>query len=690
MRRRAPAFVAAALAASCGGGSGSPVLNDSGAASPSRIERAGDGLPYFVRGGMGRVRAPIADVAAARAALAPVLPAVAAQFGLGRSALEPFRVHRDRLGMTHIWLAQIVDGRPVIGGDLVVHLATDGTVRSATGAPREPRAIGAVPAVDPSIAAATAVAGTAAGRADAGTPALVYVVATATGAVHLAWQVTVTGRDALIVDDVFVDAGTGRIVDRRPRVFTARNRTVWDGEGGVFPFVFDPVQIGTEASPPSDTVGRAAYDNTGTTYDCYQELFDRDSYDDAGAELRSLVHVSFLAPGGSTPNNAAWTGDQMVYGDGDGELMAPLALAFDVTAHELTHGVTSATANLAYQNESGALNEAWSDILAAVCEAWDDGAVSADTWLVGEDIFTPDVPGDGLRFMADPTADAALYPPELGGSRDFYPDRYMGAEDNGGVHLNSGIANLAFQLLVDGGTHPRDQTTFTVPGIGITQAGAIFERALTAGYLTTNSNFAQARTLTEEVAGELFEGTVVTAVGMAWAAVGVGAPPVTDEVPPTVEIVDPADGAEVEAGFTVAVEAADDVGVDRVELSVDGTVVGTDSDAPYEFTTDAGLAPGAHTLEATAYDLFNSASDTATVTIGDDPVACPGGCDDGEVCDEDEGVCVPEANPGDDDGSGGGGCCSAGTDRSGATASLVMFLAVAFGLRRRRRGRARR
>jgi hypothetical protein len=211
--------------------------------------------------------------------------------------------------------------------------------------------------------------------------------------------------------------------------------------------------------------------------------------------------------------------------------MAPLARAYDVTAHELTHAVTSATANLAYQNESGALNEGLSDILAAVCEAWRDGAISADTWLVGEDIFTPAIAGDALRYMDNPTADKDLYPEELGGSRDYYPERYTGTADNGGVHLNSGIPNLAFHLLVAGGTHPRSKTAVTVPGIGMEKAGQIFYRALTQRF-TANTNLAQGRTLTEAAAEDLYPGCTKNAVAMAWAAVGVGAAPPADVTPP--------------------------------------------------------------------------------------------------------------------------------------------------------------
>ncbi len=155
----------------------------------------------------------------------------------------------------------------------------------------------------------------------------------------------------------------------------------------------------------------------------------------------------------------------MAYGDGDGDLLGPLAYALDVTAHELTHAVTDATADLVYMGESGALNEAMSDIMGAVCEAWASPTPSPipdKTWLVGEDVFTPSVDGDALRYMSNPTLD--------GQSRDYYPERYTGPGDNEGVHLNSGIANLAFYLLVAGGHHPRNKTTLTVPAIGMDKA----------------------------------------------------------------------------------------------------------------------------------------------------------------------------------------------------------------------------
>lgn len=653
-------------------------------ASPSsRIERVvvdDDGVPGFVRGDLAQVDA--ARVHAARtaddadAALRGSLAAIVSVFGLDAGELRATAVHHDALGMTHVRFAQAHAGLRVVGGDVVVHVAADGMVRAVNGTAR-PIDLGATPAIAQARAIAIARAATDGADLEIFAHELVYVRATRDGAAHLAWEIGVRSRTEPVVDRVYVDAHGGAIVDRHPLVFTARNRVVYDGQGKSPPFFGAPgPMVGTESgAPSSDATAKAAFDNTGITYDCYQTLYGRDSYDDGGATLTSVVHVTFPTQnGGKTGNNAAWisfpTG-QMVYGDGDGTLMGPTSQGFDVTAHELTHAVTSETAKLNYQNESGALNEAMSDIMAARCEAWRDGGANANTWLIGEEIFTPAKPDDGLRYMNDPSLDKDLYPASLGGSRDFYADRYTGSEDNGGVHLNSGIANLAFYLLVEGGMHPRGKTTFAVPGIGIDKAGAIFQRALTQGYMTANTTFAKARTATEMAAMDLYSGSEVAAVSAAWAAVGIGAPPAADTTPPTVAITAPSDGAMVMPGFAVAVTATDDRGVLRVELAVDGTTVGTDDAAPYEFTTDAAIAGGAHTLTATAYDASNHATATAMVTVvipGQNPDAGAGGGD---------------AGIGADDGGPGGGCdCHAGGDRSGA---LLAFGAVALGLRRRRR-----
>ena len=684
-----------ALTAGCaaaGGGEG----EEAGAFRVERIEAAVDGTPYFVSGELGRIAPQLAprlgSVEGAAEAIAGALPAIASTLRVPAADLVARRVDHDQIGMTHLRMAQRKNGLRVVGGDVVLHLAADGAIRSVNSTARD-RALDATPAIGADAAARLAVQATE-GNTEARRSELTYVVATGDGELYLAWEVEVAGKGGLLlVDHVYVDALTGQIVDRRPQVFTARSRRILDGGGQPYPVLFAP-QIGSESNPPaSDAVARAAFDNTGATYDCYQALFQRDSYNAAGAALSSVVHVVFQTQSGSTTgNNAAWVQllGQMAYGDGDGDFMTPLAYGYDVTAHELTHAVTSSTANLAYQNESGALNEGMSDIMAAVCESWRDRAVSADTWLVGEDIFTPATSGDALRYMADPTVDAPMYPPDLGGSRDYYPDRYTGSSDNGGVHLNSGIPNLAFYLLVTGGRHPRGKTDVKVPGIGMERAGQIFYDALTHRF-TANTTLAQARVATEQAATALYSGCTRTAVSAAWAAVGVGNAPPPDAVAPTTEIVSPADGAKVQPGFQVQVNAADDQCILKVELSIDGALVQTVTAPPFTFTTDAALAPGSHTIQVTTYDASNQTADTATVTLGGGGGGGDGGDDDGGG-----GVCTANDQCGDGETCQGGACLPAGEplgcgctthDSRGAAGALALLFAIAASLRRRGRSR---
>jgi vibriolysin len=184
----------------------------------------------------------------------------------------------------------------------------------------------------------------------------------------------------------------------------------------------------------------------------------------------------------------------------------------------LQHGITQYTSDLIYRDESGALNEAMSDIFGAMVDA-QEGAKGLDIWKLGEDIYTPGTAGDALRYMHDPGE---------AGDYDWYPNRYTGSSDNGGVHWNSGIANLAFVLLSVGGTHPRGKSSVNVPAIGMEAAADIFYMANTA-CLTQNSQFIDARACTLH-----FAGPHVAAVGAAWDAVGVAedvSPPAPTCVP---------------------------------------------------------------------------------------------------------------------------------------------------------------
>jgi len=190
---------------------------------------------------------------------------------------------------------------------------------------------------------------------------------------------------------------------------------------------------------------------------------------------------------GVSYNNAFWDGQKINLGDGDGVSFQSLT-TLDIIGHEWQHGVTQYTAGLNYSNESGALNEAFSDIMGAMAERYWYGE-SANTWKIGEGSYTPGTPGDALRYMNTPW---------LGGQPWNYPGRYTGSGDNGGVHINSGIANFAFYLLAKGGCGYS-----CVSPIGADRATQIFYRALRY-YMLPTDGFYWARYTTLWAAGDLY------------------------------------------------------------------------------------------------------------------------------------------------------------------------------------------
>jgi Zn-dependent metalloprotease len=243
----------------------------------------------------------------------------------------------------------------------------------------------------------------------------------------------------------------------------------------------------------TDKAAVDAHYYAGVVYDYYKSVFNRNGLNNANMAMKSSVHYS------RSYNNAFWNGSQMVYGDGDGVTFAPLSGALDVVAHEMSHGVDSNTANLIYQNQSGALNESFSDVFGCFVE--NRYQPNAFDWLVGEDIYTPKKAGDALRSLANP----ALY-----NQPDNMSKYYNTTQDNGGVHTNCGIPNKAAYLIATNGS------------VGIAKAEQIYYRALTV-YLTSSSNFSAARTALAQAAADLYGagGAEVNAVNSAFSAVGV-------------------------------------------------------------------------------------------------------------------------------------------------------------------------
>ncbi|KQO06330.1 peptidase M4 [Agreia sp. Leaf244] len=250
-----------------------------------------------------------------------------------------------------------------------------------------------------------------------------------------------------------------------------------------------------------------AYDGLGATHALFADAFERSSIDGRGLGLDATVHY------GSRYDNAFWDGERMVFGDGDGEVFRRFTLSLSVIGHELSHGVTQYSSALEYQGQSGALNESVSDVFGALVEQHSRGqSASEASWLIGEELFTDMVEGAALRSMKAPgTAyndDILGVDPQPAHMRDFVDTR----DDNGGVHINSGIPNRAFFLVAD-----------ALGGYAWQRAGRIWYDTITAGGLEPRATFMEFARATVEAARARYGGTSdeLDAVQRAWASVGV-------------------------------------------------------------------------------------------------------------------------------------------------------------------------
>jgi bacillolysin len=266
------------------------------------------------------------------------------------------------------------------------------------------------------------------------------------------------------------------------------------------------VEPGTLATSTTTTISDeaevSAHYYAGMVYDFYKNLFNRNSINNSGMNIISTVHY------GSAYNNAFWDGSQMVYGDGDGSQFTYLSGDLDVVAHEMTHGVDSSTANLNYQDQSGALNESLSDIFGVLVETYDKYNVkgggtwtfNSANWVVGDDVYTPGTSGDALRSLANP----ALYGQPATMSGYVYT-----TSDYGGVHTNSGIPNKAAFLIAQ--------------SIGCEKTARIYYRALT-NYFISTTDFAGSKSGLVQAATDLYGagGAEVSAINSSYTSVGIG------------------------------------------------------------------------------------------------------------------------------------------------------------------------
>jgi bacillolysin len=397
---------------------------------------------------------------------------------------------RDENGAQHIRFAQQQNGVPVFGADLIVHLERDGSVQVVNGytLPDAP-AVNTTPTVSAEAAAQAAIAHV--GLAD-GTvteryleifnPALITDQPSAT---YLTYRLLVDSpSQPELAQWVFVDAHTAEIRFSYSAVYEARNRSTYNLRGST---TYGSASLARHetAAPVTTATGctaadiNNAHDYAGHTYDFYFSRFGRDSYDGAGAPMRSYVCY------GSGYQNAFWDGSRMTYGEG-------FAID-DVVGHEFSHGVTQYISGLTYSYQSGALNESFSDIMGeAIDLANGQGNDStAVRWAIGEEL--PSI--GAIRDMMDPT-------------RFGLPDRtdspyfYCGTGDSGGVHINSSVQNKAFALMVDGGTF----NGFTMDAVGLDKALQIVYRA-NDRYLTSSAKFIDAYHALNRSCNELYGAT---------------------------------------------------------------------------------------------------------------------------------------------------------------------------------------
>jgi bacillolysin len=469
-------------------------------------------------------------------------------------------------GRSHERLDQYHQGVKVFGGELV-RQADGGQAVSVFGLLYTGINVDAEPALSPRDAAAIVAEMTGATIGPELAPELV-VLPTDTGGYVLAYRLRVLTADDLTV--FFIDAATGDVAlrysdlqttigtgqgvhnDTKKISATVRNGTylaidamrppaiyTYDLKGNLARtqlylnglVTLNDTDVAADADNQwTDTAAVDAHAYAGWTYDYLYKRFSRQGLDNRNLTMTSIVHPVKREDWASVPSsvlnlyylNAFYAGRGiMVYGEGlppgvtmGGRQWNYFSGALDVVAHELAHGITDYTSDLIYRNESGALNEAFSDIIGTSAEYFyqqaGSGYLKAD-YLLGEDLSAP---SGAFRSMANPQA----YD-----DPDHYSKRYTGTADNGGVHSNSGIANNAFYLAIEGGANRT--SGLSVQGVGAANREKIekvFYRGFTQ-FLPANATFSTARAATLQAARDLY-GTgsdVERAIEQAWTAVGV-------------------------------------------------------------------------------------------------------------------------------------------------------------------------
>ena len=472
---------------------------------------------------------------------------------------------RDADGTEHVRFDRTYRGLPVIGGDVVVHQRNGKFLSASHNLNTASR-----PALAPRVKADAAIveAGAKFGGSIDAISSKGLVIYAGNGTPALAWEVRVRGVSPTQGEAdmrYFVDARTGQVLDgwniihSAAAVGTGKTLLIGnvslntstgtggyqlvdstrgggntrDGLGKVIDNVYNSAAImadadniwGNNAESSVQSEASDAHYGVQQTWDFYKNNFGRSGIYNDGVGVKSVVNVTFRSQGPATGGNAAWYGAPykfMAYGSGTSSWFPVVAI--DVAGHEMTHGVTEATAGLTYSNDAGGLNEASSDIMGTMVEYYTNSANDTPDYMIGEKIYRSNSTGkSALRYMFLPGA--------ADGNRSYncYPSAGLTGVD---PHYSSGPGNHFFYLLAEGAVSPAGFSytpaqlvcngNTALAGIGRDAAMRIYYRALTT-YFTSTTTYPQARAHTLKAAADLYGtgSTQYNAVAAAWSAVNV-------------------------------------------------------------------------------------------------------------------------------------------------------------------------
>ncbi|HYP01669.1 MAG TPA: M4 family metallopeptidase, partial [Pyrinomonadaceae bacterium] len=387
-----------------------------------------------------------------------------------KRALKAMRAEKDDQEKTHTRFQQTYNDVPVFGAQAIVHLNPDDSVFAVTDDLLDSVEVNTTPYRTTDEAVRTAISSLGCDDCLTAPPAADLEILRQDGNDYLTYRVQLRredGTEHTSMPVYFVDAHTGNVVMSYDNLQSASGSSLYSGTVTINTYFRSPTyymedltrKIGTfdmrnttssvyrftdADNIWNSTTQRAGVDahyGAAKTYDYFLNTHNRRGIDGAGGPvlytsadgvtglISSKVHY------GVGYNNAFWNGNSMTYGDGNGSSFGPL-VTLDICGHEMTHGITERTAGLAYVNESGALNESMSDVFGAMVERYTKGQTS-NTWMIGEQCYTPGVAGDALRYMDNPhRASNSGYTAD--DDPDHYSERYTGTGDSGGVHINSG------------------------------------------------------------------------------------------------------------------------------------------------------------------------------------------------------------------------------------------------------------